>query len=511
MKQQHKILSIILVGGLLTACSSDEPQGNQLPEGQYPLKVSATIGAPQSRSIGKDFWSGDGTETFGVRIGANGRVAKYVITDATGKAEAAPGTTPLYWDNTDKASVSAWLPYDAQTDVDISDQSAGFAAFDYLTATADGQSYLTPVSLQFKHKMAKVSCVLEPGKGVTETDLNATVVKFAGYTSATFSEGILSGNGYGWITPASDREVLLVPQNMTGKDFITIEMGGNEYVYTPENDNAGLLKEGLTHRYTITVNAGGIEVTEATAGAWADGGSENIRSDIAYIPETMKPGDYVYSDGTFSDGGLRKACGNGSLEFTNTDPVAGKTCVGIVFHLRDWSSPSDVSQYSEFGNEEATGYIVSIDQNSSQWANSNTNGDEGTPNGVINGYKYTKEYYAKYNSSHNLYALKWCIDHATLPAASNNMYSAWYLPSQLEYQLMRGTDAAMLNLLETNLQKASGTVFDNNFYFTSGLMGGWGNYLHMYNLKTGDMDAGYYKNAITAIYPYRAVCAFKIN
>lgn len=96
MKHQYKLLSILLAAGLLTSCSSDEPQGNKLPEGKYPLQVSASVGAPQSRSVGKDAWAGDGSETFGVRIGAYGKVGKYVITDAVGKAETAPGSNPLY-------------------------------------------------------------------------------------------------------------------------------------------------------------------------------------------------------------------------------------------------------------------------------------------------------------------------------------------------------------------------------------------------------------------------------
>ncbi len=511
MKHQYKLFSIILAGGLLTACSSDEPQGNQLPDGKYPLQVSATVGAPQSRSVGKDSWTGDGTEFFAVRIGSDGGVAKYVITDATGKAEAAPGTTPLYWDNTDKATVSAWLPYDPQTDMDISDQSAGLARFDYLAATAEGQSYLAPVSLQFKHKMAKVRCILKPGKGITEADLSAATVKFAGYTLATFSEGTLTGSGYGWITPADDREALLVPQNMSGKDFITIEMGGNEYVYTPADDNAGLLKESLLHQYTVTVNANGIEVSTATGGEWADGGSEDVGVTVIYdgTETEPKPGDYVYSDGTFSDGGLRKAYPDGTLESTDIAPEADKTCVGIVFHLRNYFSPTDVSSYSEFDNLEATGYIVSIDQNSSQWANRNTNGDEGTPNEVINGYKCTEEYYAKYSGSRSLYALEWCRAHASIPAYGNLVYSSWYLPSQLEYKLMRGAGGAMLSLLEKNLNNASGTVFTDNFHFTSGLMGNWGNYLHLYNPKNGNDAPEWYTNGITATYPYRAVCAFR--
>ena len=107
MKYQYKFLSVLLAAGLLTACGNDEPGNAQLPSGKYPLELSATIGAPQTRSAGKDVWTGDGSETFGVRIGENGTVAKYVITDAAGNADAAPGSGQLYWDDTSRATVTA--------------------------------------------------------------------------------------------------------------------------------------------------------------------------------------------------------------------------------------------------------------------------------------------------------------------------------------------------------------------------------------------------------------------
>ena len=512
MKHLYKYLSIILAGGLLSACSSDEPQDNQLPEGQYPLKVSATVGAPQSRSIGKDFWSGDGTETFGVRIGEDGRVAKYVITDAVGKAEAAPGTSPLYWDNTDKASVSAWLPYDTQTDVDISDQSAGFAAFDYLTATADGQSYIAPVSLQFKHKMAKVRCVLKPGKGITEADLNSAVIKFAGYASATFTEGVLTGSGYGWITPASDREALLVPQNMNGKDFITIEMGGNEYVYTPSDDNAGSLKEGFLYQYSITVSADGIEVSTITGGEWTDGGSEDVPAMKVvekYTAEQVKIGDYVYTDGSFSDGGLRYRMEDGELSYASVNPVEGKTCAGIVFHMRNSSSPLDDCQYSEFENKLPTGYIVSIDQNFSAFTNQIIgNNDQTDTEGNIRGYMYSNFYYDKYKDVFSLYALEWCRNHGQINSTDSYNFTSWYQHSMAEIALMRGESGGsnvVLDFLQSNLRKVSGAQFENSDYLTPQFFGNQGWYVWSYNVFTGAKPG--IQNNLERY--YRAVCAFR--
>lgn len=55
----------------------------------------------------------------------------------------------------------------------------------------------------------------------------------------------------------------------------------------------------------ITVKANGIEVTEAISDEWTDGGSEDIMSMKTYTASDLKLGDYYYSDGTWSDGGLR--------------------------------------------------------------------------------------------------------------------------------------------------------------------------------------------------------------
>lgn len=332
------------------SCSQDDMQqtgGTPLPDGKYPLQVSATVGAPQSRSVGKDSWVGDGGELFAVRIGPDGPVAKYVITDVEGRT--VPVSGRLYWNNTNKATVSAWFPYDAQTNVDIYDQSTGFAQFDYLAATAEGQSYTAPVALQFTHKMAKVRCILKPGKGVTETDLKTATVKFAGHTSATFTEGTLTGSGSGWITPASDGEALLVPQNMTGKPLIKVSISGSDFIYTPSSEDAGNLQAGLLYQYTITVKANGIEVTAVAGGKWIGDGSENVGITITYdgTETEVKTGDYYYSDGTWSDGGLRKLYSDGTMEWEETvpQPLSDKTCIGIVFYAG--RHDTDLSDYSK--------------------------------------------------------------------------------------------------------------------------------------------------------------------
>lgn len=95
-------------------------------------------------------------------------------------------------------------------------------------------------------------------------------------------------------------------------------------------------------------------------GGWAEAVTE-------YAAADLKMGDYLYSDGTTSDGGLRKLYPDGTVE-TATEavaPEAGKTVIGIVFHAgrhatdaSDYTSPLTAGGPTLAG--EVRGYAVAI-------------------------------------------------------------------------------------------------------------------------------------------------------
>lgn len=269
----RSLAAAMLLGTALASCSQDDmPQagGTPLPEGEYPLTLTARVDGMNTRTAGKDGWA-DGDE-IGVRIGTDGATGCYQLNlDGTVKKI----ITPVYWQNTTPATVTAWYPYDAQLNVDISDQSKGFADFDFLTATASNQNYQSPVpvSLEFKHQMAKVSYTLQAGEDITDEDLKGAAVQIAGCTKASFSKGELTGTGDGWITPTSDREALLVPQNMIDKPFIKVSINGKDFTYTPSTEKAGNLQAGSHHTYAITVKGDKIVVEASQSVAWGSGGS----------------------------------------------------------------------------------------------------------------------------------------------------------------------------------------------------------------------------------------------
>lgn len=268
----------LLCAGIASCSQDDLPgQSEPLPEGEYPLAFTASVDGMATRSAGKDVWTeGD---KIGVRIGTDEAIGSYKLnTDGTVKEI----VTPVYWRNTTPATVTAWYPYEAKTDVNISNQSQGFADFDFLAATEEGADYRSSVTLRFKHQMTKVSYTLRKGDGITDEDLAGATVQIAGYTKASFSEGILTGADDGWITPASDNDVLLVPKDMTGRPFIKVSVNGNDFFYTPAGEAANL-QTGIHYTYTITVKKDGIEVTAATVGEWNDNETSDTQSPVFHI------------------------------------------------------------------------------------------------------------------------------------------------------------------------------------------------------------------------------------
>lgn len=310
-----------------------------------------------------DAWTGG--EKIAVSVGDY--TGLYTM-DAGGQATASD--VPYYWLNTAPATVSAWWPYATEElTYDIADQSKGYAAFDLLYAEDEG-SYAAPVQLTFSHQMAKVSYTLVKGEGITDAELTAAEVTLFGDRSVTVNGGKITGAATSQtdeIKPCADAlggSAVMVPQNMTGKPMIKISINGNDFYYAPDTEAAGNLQGGYRYSYIITVKAIGIEVLAITGGQWADGGSEDVASKEVtshYTANDLKIGDYYYSDGTWSDGGLRTIYTDGTHRIDATVvPDPGKTVIGIVFHVGQHEN--DQSDYTSTGIGEAQchGYVVAM-------------------------------------------------------------------------------------------------------------------------------------------------------
>ena len=359
---------MMLICGVLASCSSEDESTAPLPDGKYPLQLTAEVAQPQTRAGGKDAWTG-GEE---IRVSLEGVFGnKTYVMDASGNASPKDADNAFYWKNTDEARVSAWTP-DIESETDISDQSGGYAAFDVLYASAIGR-YDQAINLRFIHRMAKIEVILKAGEGITEEELEGATVTIFGDPLTHSTAGLVAPGDQsdGEIKPYYDAatkkyEALVPPQDMTGKPLIRISIGSNDFTYTPETEAAGKFGffGGKRYAYTITVKANGIDVQSVTSGTWVANGEENVTSKRVkqrFTADELKIGDYFYSDGTWSDGGLRKIYADGSMhiDYYKPGPLRGKTVVGIVFQT-DKSRIGKKEKEKLGGEDKVHGLVMAV-------------------------------------------------------------------------------------------------------------------------------------------------------
>ncbi|WP_270546092.1 fimbrillin family protein, partial [Bacteroides intestinalis] len=170
--------------------------------------------------------------------------------------------------------------------VQADQRDKGYQDSDYMVAP---KIYITVTSpdktLVFRHVTAKVVVHLKAGNGVTDDELRTATVTFE---NLTCKGGIIdSDNGTARqvtpgtdhitpneVTPAADEYVrtvraLLPPQNMSGRKFVKIVIGGKTFYYTPAAGEANFFS-GKMYEYRLTVTSEGIENIdmEEGGGTW---------------------------------------------------------------------------------------------------------------------------------------------------------------------------------------------------------------------------------------------------
>ena len=166
-----------------------------------------------------------------------------------------------------------------------------------------------------------------------------------------------------------------------------------------------------------------------------------------------KIGDYYYSDGTWSDGGLRKLYADGTMEWAEPQPQpeSGKTVIAIVFHAGHHAN--DGSDYSAtgIGQQKCQGYAVALQNATSSDCMWGDNGELGccptdgenkqdnisTPDIDWSGYSYTQTIITAAGGKENLNATEQSgypatyyavVDYETKVKAPTKS-SGWFLPS----------------------------------------------------------------------------------
>lgn len=262
---RHKFALWLITALTLASCSQDDPMGDNgtpLPEGVYPLEIASVtldvegsaqpwgVDAPQTRVSETDdrngsTWDWDGTEQIGVQLYDDGDEATYTLTeDHTLTAD-----RPLYWKNTQQATVKAWYPATGG-EIDLTKQRENNRLAYVLIGSGTGD-YKHPINLSFTHALAKIRVMLtgEQADAVTSVQVKSltkcTYDKAKGTVSGSFEEG--------WIEmlPATYKGTTYWEANVVPEfEIKEIQLNGSTpCTFTPFESEVGKM-----HEITITVN-----------------------------------------------------------------------------------------------------------------------------------------------------------------------------------------------------------------------------------------------------------------
>lgn len=351
MIRQYKYLSIILAGGLLTACSSEEPTSSG--EGMNSAQITAGINTSATRANGAE-WEAD---YIGVTvIDAPNSNMEDLYKNVRYKTDALGGSavfTPdgnegiFFQDASETVTFSAYGPYrdwtiapDAEgfNTVDMADSQMGREAqksVDFIHASGATASNASPTVTftgdnAFRHVMSRLVIVVKiAGSGdfsdnaLTEGSYSLGGMKlqalFNPYTGeAKASDAPAVNDWYLNSLPSNTGEgsvsytAILPPQTLESALTFTAKVDGQTFA------NSSLIKpaleSGKSYRYTITVSKTGMTVSGCTITDWTIGDDLSGDATMPQPPTPARKGDFFYSDGTYSS----------TLD-------ASKTCIGIVF------------------------------------------------------------------------------------------------------------------------------------------------------------------------------------
>ena len=392
-------LTVLLSGGLLAACDNemiDNGQDKALSAGKRPLLLTASV-ETATRATADNTW--DGGEKIGVAawqyLGGElqndlPEVTTYVA-EQGGRMNA---DNPLWWTaDGETKDLVAWhcgdgtvpvnrenfspLPDTWSVQADQSDVK-NYHKSDLLFASATNVGYNggQSLALKFYHQTARIVVNIKKAEYADDAEKIKSVsigdnnLKLTGAISTEdwwdYSLSLKENNTVGkWDiremgdatiqahrldAPTQEEylvsyEALVIPQKRAGLRLLAIETKDGMMYYTAPDDDEPF-KAGQVYTYNITVKSGTplqLEVKELVSGDW------NCHATVphtsfwkkTYGPDDLKIGDYFYSDGTYSDGGLRELSSNGTLKMVadleedgvNPGPIEEKKdmVVGIVF------------------------------------------------------------------------------------------------------------------------------------------------------------------------------------
>lgn len=452
MKVSKLIIHLLLVLPALAACNDTEDMEMPRPVGFSTTVEGAvtryasddlppSLGVLASQTAGNFNESSRLSFMYNQMIERNGNTWSYLPTK--------------YWPTNanDKISFFAYAPHNATGVTLCSTANQGFPYLNYTVPTAEedqidllaakplmNQSYAsnpaTPsdpttqgkISFTMQHALTKISIYAE------SSDLSAgKVVNSLSITAPQSGKLTYNAGGFDWSASAdkstytatkkdvtiatADGNVLLgtfylIPDRENSSLNITYTLTGSiSDNVNPPTDKVTITGKAFPKKYDwipgasivyiVDITRTGLEiVAESSSMEWTNSVIKNIEY---FEAEILKPGDYYYNDGSWSDGGLRMIDhSNGQIvwkeplpssDLTNPQTGGARECIGVVFSTR--MSENDKARGWTHG------YVMGLTRLNNKWSPNNQLYDTQLPN-----IQKLKDMYNDLNGYDNTYTIK---------------------------------------------------------------------------------------------------------
>ena len=305
MYRMKHTLILVAAALVLAACSQDEPAGDSLPGGKYPLELTAanlheavaTPAVTGTRSTVDGNW--EDALSVAVQVGGeNGPVKKYEVasTSDNGAKLTCPtlteADTQFWWtSSTESKTVRAWYPYSETVPVDwpvsLTQTEETLKKEDFMMTDGQVTVSLNNPQIAFSHLLAKVEINLiqsEYLQNASEVSVSipgmyetGTLRDLSTYPSIYAKTG---ENPDKEITPYklpstndgcyASYQALVIPDGVSGESK-EIKVVVDDIIYTLSS--VATYNPRYRYTYNITVQEEGLEVSVAQSSTWTNGNS----------------------------------------------------------------------------------------------------------------------------------------------------------------------------------------------------------------------------------------------
>lgn len=289
MKTSYKYLAIALAT-LLCSCNKELAPDTIESQVQISAQIIPTV-VTRVTDDGTAFTDGDAIKVQNMNR-ENKNLATYIYTAATGKWST---TNELYWNGESANTFNAWYPATAAyASFSIpSDQSAGTAAADWMTATASANKAAGNVQLAFNHNLAKVTIVIDSWSN--EYAANEKIVnslELNSLSSVMSYNGTMTGdNTAKWVKTYTSQAntsfvAIVAPAAYNADtDVMQIYVNGASTPLKVKTTSSVKIESGKAYTFKLTVGKNLATISSSvTIGEWDDVVLDNQQAGVVIPP-----------------------------------------------------------------------------------------------------------------------------------------------------------------------------------------------------------------------------------